>query len=107
MIRSVLSLDPKDGDYDAVVAFFRRHRILERAARIDGFVSGEVQVPKTESGPVLVTALWRDEEAYERWLASPERAETGEEFASLLQRGSGAPGRGEVYDVVLTHPERR
>ena len=45
MIRSVLYLEPKDGDYDAVVDFYRREDVLGRALSQPGCLGSELQVP--------------------------------------------------------------
>ena len=79
MIRSVLYLEPKDGDYDAVVEFFRREDVLGRALSQRGCLGGELHVPTNGSGPILVTALWESEDAYQGWVTSPVRMVTGRE----------------------------
>jgi heme-degrading monooxygenase HmoA len=101
VIRTVLYLDPKDGDHGAVVGYYRRSRILERAAEVDGFLSSELQVPARGEGAVLVTALWRDAAAYDRWVEHPARAGAADELAELLAGDFGAAVRGELYEVVL------
>ena len=86
VIRSVLYLEPKDGDYDAVVDFYRREDVLGRALRQPGCLGSELQVPTSGSGPILVTALWTDPEAYEGWVSSPVRAAGS---AELCRAGAG------------------
>ena len=100
MIRSILYLEPRAGDYDAVVEYYRRTRILEDAARVDGFVSSELHVPLGE-GPLLVTALWSDRHAYERWVGHPARARSADGLAQLVEGGVEAGSRGALYEVVL------
>ena len=48
MIRSVLYLEPKDGDYEAVVDFYRREDVLGRAG---------VEEPRRVLGPLMRAAL--------------------------------------------------
>src|SRR5438309_357365 len=60
MIRSVLYLEPRGGEGAAIVDFYRRHRVLERACEQDGCLGAELQLPAGGTGRVLVTALWRD-----------------------------------------------
>lgn len=105
MIRSVLYVTPKDGDYSAIVDFYRDRRVLERAAEVDGFVGSELQVPADGKGPLLVTALWRDEQAYGRWLGSPHRTEQARELAPLVDGSFGVGTYGTVYEVVLAAGE--
>jgi heme-degrading monooxygenase HmoA len=105
VIRSVLYLEPKDGDYDAVVEFFRRENVLGRALTQPGCVGGELHVPTSGSGPILVTALWESEDAYQGWVASPVRAASTESLAKLLQSDLEESTRGDTYTVVLTAGE--
>src|ERR1700716_989815 len=80
MVRSVLYLTPRQGNAAAVVDYYRRAGVLERARRQDGCLGAALHVPCSGSGPVLVTALWRDEKAYEGWVANPSRTEDAGEL---------------------------
>jgi heme-degrading monooxygenase HmoA len=100
VIRSVLFLEPRGGDSEAVADFYRRHRVLERAAEQDGCFGAQLQVPTSGKGELLVTALWRDEDAYRGWLDNPERSEHGEELAQLVL-GFDAGISGTTYEIVL------
>src|SRR3954453_3611170 len=102
MVRSVLHLTPKGGDVAAIVDFYRRNAVLEQAARQDGFVAAELQVPAEGSGEVLVTALWRDAAAYDGWVANPARATMAPALAELVEGDLEVGTRGAVYEVVLT-----
>jgi quinol monooxygenase YgiN len=104
VIRSVLYLEPKDGDYEAVVDFYRREDVLGRAARQPGCLGSELHVPTGGRGPILVTALWTDPEAYEGWVSSPVRAAGSAELAELVQ-GLDEKTRGETYTVVISSGE--
>jgi heme-degrading monooxygenase HmoA len=101
VIRTVLYVDPREGDHQAVVEYYRRSGILERAAKVEGFVASELQVRADGTGPVLVTALWRDAAAYDRWLEHPARAEAAAELAPLVAGDFDSAVRGEVYEIVL------
>lgn len=100
MIRSVLYLEPRDGDAGPIVAFYRRHGVLERAAEQDGCLGAELHVPTGGAGPVLVTALWRDEDAYQGWLDSPLRSANANELATLVDAFDEGV-RGELYEIVV------
>jgi heme-degrading monooxygenase HmoA len=102
MIRSVLYLTPRGGDSAAIVEFYRRHAVLEQAARQDGFLGAELQVPVEGGGDVLVTALWRDAAAYDGWVANPARAAIAPQLAELVEGDLEAGTRGAVYEVALT-----
>ena len=100
MIRSVLYLRPRADDATEIVDFYRRHRVLERAADQDGCLGAELQLPTNGSGDVLVTALWRDADAYRGWLDNPVRAENASVLGTLVE-DFDAGVSGETYDVVL------
>jgi heme-degrading monooxygenase HmoA len=102
MIRSVLYLTPRGGDAGAIVEFYRRHAVLRQAAQQDGFLGAELQVPVEPGGDILVTALWRDAEAYDGWVANPARAAMAPQLAELVDGDLEAGTRGAVYEVALT-----
>jgi heme-degrading monooxygenase HmoA len=101
MLRSVLYIEPRAGDHGAVVDYYRRSRVLEDAARVDGFVSSELHVPLGDGGSVLVTALWRDAESYRRWVDHRARARSAADLAGLVEGEFDAHVRGKLYEVVL------
>lgn len=106
MIRSVLYLRPRGDRHEEIVAFYRRHGVLERAARQDGCLGAELQLPTSGRGEVLVTALWRDAAAYRGWLDNPARAQNADELGRLVE-GFDAAISGATYEVVLdAEPER-
>ena len=100
VIRSVLYLRPRGADGRAIVDFYRRHRVLEHAVRQEGCVSAELQVPADAPGDVLVTALWRDAEAYRGWLDNPLRSAHAAELSELVA-DFDASVRGELYRVEI------
>ena len=100
MIRTLLYLRPRAADGTDIVDFYRRYRVLERAVEQDGCLGAELQLPTAGSGDVLVTALWRDADAYRGWLDNPARAENADVLGSLVE-DFDAGISGETYDVVL------
>src|ERR1700716_4054298 len=94
MVRSVLYLTPRRGNAAAVVDYYRRARVLERALHQDGCIGAALHVPRDGSGRVLVTALWRDAEAYDGWVANPTRKMDAEELAGLVEEDVRAGVRG-------------
>jgi len=93
----VLFLQAKPGQRDQLVDVFRRIDVPGHALQQAGCLSVEVQVPADEDGPILVTALWTDREAYDGWLANPWREYSGIELEPFLNGES----HGVVYDIVL------
>jgi quinol monooxygenase YgiN len=101
MVRSVLYLTPKNGNAAAVVDYYRRAGVLERARRQEGCVGAALHVPRDGARKVLVTALWRDAEAYDGWVANPTRNQDAEELESLVEEDLRAGVRGVLYDVAI------
>jgi heme-degrading monooxygenase HmoA len=106
MIRSVLYLTPRGGDGGAIADFYRQHRVLERAVEQDGCLGAELQLPATGSGDVLVTALWRDTDAYQGWLDNPFRSANADELAELVE-GFDEGVSGALYEITIAAPPRR
>lgn len=106
MIRSVLYLRPRGGQAEKVVEFYRRRGVLERAVQQDGCLGAELQLPISGNGELLVTALWRDADAYRGWLENPDRAQGAPELDQLLE-GFDAGISGETYQIVLEADPRR
>jgi heme-degrading monooxygenase HmoA len=100
VIRSVLYLTPRGGDGRAIADFYRRHRVLERAVDQDGCLAADLELPATGSGDVLVTALWRDVDAYQGWVDSPFRSANAEELAELVD-GFDDEVRGSLYEIAI------
>ena len=95
--RSVLYLQPKPGMREALVAVFHRIDIPGHALQQAGCLSVEIQISPEADAAVLVTALWRDRDAYQGWLDNPWREYSGSELAPFLDGES----TGVVYDIVL------
>ncbi len=102
-IRSLLSLHPKGGDYDAVVDYFRSHRILELAKESGGCLDAALLVPIPRTGPMLATATWSRESDYRRWTTNPNRVAFTPGLAALLEND---PVSGDTYDVRIEITER-
>jgi heme-degrading monooxygenase HmoA len=100
VIRSVLYLTPRGGDGGAIADFYCRHGVLERAAEQDGCVGAELQLPATGTGDVLVTALWRDADAYGGWLENPFRSANAGELAELVE-GFEEGISGALYEIAI------
>jgi len=99
-VRSVLLLQPRNGDYAALIAFFKQHDILGLAIREAGALTGEVQVPLSGSGPVVVTALWESAEAYAGWRSHPVRDRFSGDMERLTEPEAAPAGSG-LYTVAV------
>jgi heme-degrading monooxygenase HmoA len=83
-----------------VVDYYRRAGVLERARRQDGCLGAALQVQR-DGVQVLVTALWRDAEAYEGWVADPSRNQDAGVLDGLVEEDIRAGVRGVLYDVAI------
>jgi heme-degrading monooxygenase HmoA len=99
-VRSILLLQPRGGDYAALLDFFRRHDILGLAVREAGCLGAEVQVPLSGTGPVVVTALWRSAEAYDGWRSHPVRATFAPDLQRLTEAEALPVGNG-LYRIAI------
>jgi quinol monooxygenase YgiN len=100
MVRSVLLLRARDGCRDEVVSLFAELGILEQSSAVPGFLGAELQVAVDGSDELLVTATWKNEAAYDTWLASPVR----ERMRPALDRLLAESPTPSVYELVSTVP---
>jgi hypothetical protein len=101
LIRTLLYLDPRKGDYSSLVDHFRTVGILERAARHSGCHGSEIQVPIARQGPALVTALWTSPAAYDTWRNDPWRIGSSAGLDALLEpRADTEKVGGTLYRIV-------
>lgn len=101
MVRSVLYLQPASGGLAAIERFFAQEGVLERSARMRGFIGGELHRPDNEDGPALVTALWERREDYRTWVEDPWRVESAARAAAVLAPMGDADGGGLLYEVMI------
>lgn len=98
MIKTVLTMKPAPGRSDDLVDLFRREAIIDKALSVEGCHNVEVLASEFE---VLVAATWEDDDAYERWLAHPERNARNVELNHLLVEPITATTAGGRYEVAL------
>jgi quinol monooxygenase YgiN len=98
-IRSVLLLQPRDNDYEALVALFKQHDILGLAMREAGCLNAELQVPLNRSGPIIVTATWESAESYSAWRSHPVRGRFSGDTERLTEPAP-EPTAGGVYTIA-------
>jgi hypothetical protein len=102
-VRSLLVLQPRGGDYGALVDFFRRHDVLGLAVREAGCCAAELQVPLSGIGPVVVTAVWDDAAAYAGWRSHPVRATFNDDMERLVDFDHADNSlAGGVYQVAVS-----
>jgi hypothetical protein len=101
-VRSVLVLQPRGGDYAALLDFFRRNDVLGLAVRHAGAWAAELHVPVSGVGPVVVTAVWDDAAAYDGWRNHPVRANFNGDMERLVESEPASVVAGGVYRVAIS-----
>ncbi len=102
-IRSFLVMQPRDDDYDALLAFFKSNDVLGKAIRLAGAYTCEMHVPVSGTGPVVVTATWDSEEAYAGWRTHPIRDEMAPALSQLVtDLSEPLTITSGLYRIVLT-----
>jgi heme-degrading monooxygenase HmoA len=100
-VRSILILQPREGDSAALVEFFKGRDVLGLAVREAGAWSAELHVPVAGDGPLVVTALWDSAEAYAGWRNHPVRATFNADMQRLVE-SDAPPVASGVYTVVVS-----
>lgn len=99
MIRTYLELNVQEGRADDLAELFRRLKILETSAAQPGCQSAELTVSE-DGRQLIVTALWDDLAAYDRWTNRSDRGEQAAELNALLTEPIGASTIGGKYRVA-------
>ncbi len=95
MFRTVLTMSPRAGAREAVIAVYRESGILDLAVQEARCVTAELQVTPDAAGPVVVTSLWESRADYDAWGTHPARTELAGRLLSLL-----ADAHLDEYEVV-------
>lgn len=101
MIRTYLEFALADGKADGFVAFFDREAILRTAVAQDGCLGAELTLAP-DGSVAVVTALWADAAAYDRWTSRSDRGDLTDELNTFLREPLGATTVGRAYRVALT-----
>lgn len=101
MIRSVVELTPQKGAAERIVRHFAARKVLESAVATDGCISCELAVPADGNGPIVVSCLWRDEQAYADWVARPGRGEPSDLTPHIVVGDGGVPA-GRAYAIKIS-----
>lgn len=102
VIRSVLFLEPLEGDLNSIERFFLSEGVLEHASATSGFIAAELQLPEDPAAPAMVTALWSSHDAYRAWVSDPWRAASAERGRSIYRAVEQPGGGGSLYEVKIT-----
>jgi heme-degrading monooxygenase HmoA len=96
---SVLRLYPLAGREQELVRAYDELEVFRRAAESAGMRASRLLEPVEPGMPLLVIAEWDDAADYERWLASPVRAEIGGTLTELV-----AEAPGSIYREAVAWP---
>ena len=99
-VRSILYLQPKSGQRQALIDAFTRLDVFGHAMLQEGCISIELLAPAEENGALAVTALWTGAEGIEGWLSNPWRTESNKQLGQFVEEGPDSA----YYDIVLITP---
>lgn len=99
-VRSILYLQPKPGQRQALIEAFKRLDVFGHALRQEGCISIEMLAPADENGALAVIALWTGPEGIQGWLENPWRAASNQELGQFVEEGLDTA----VYEIVLATP---
>jgi len=92
-------LEVQPGAAEGLAAFFDRRDILRTATAQPGCRSAELTI-SSDGGVAVVTAVWDDAAAYERWVSRADREDDADELSSFLKRPVNAETVGRVFRVM-------
>jgi heme-degrading monooxygenase HmoA len=99
-IRTYLELEVQPGAAEGLAEFFDRCNILRTSAAQSGCRSAELTI-SSDGEVAVVTAVWDDAAAYERWVSRADRADDADELSSFLKQPISAKTVGRVFGIVL------
>ena len=94
-LRTYLTLFPRPGAREEIIAAHRESNIVAIAVREGGCLTSELQLSPNAEGPIVVSALWQSREDFQRFSLHPARIALGTRIRPLL-----ADVRFDEYEVV-------
>ena len=104
MFRSMLYLNVKPGRVDDLVEWYKEVGSLEKAVDYVGCVSTEMYQLPGEENRILVTALWRDRDDYQKWVDHPFRRESTSGINEFLDDSFNEESRGLLLESIISAP---
>ncbi|NBE50415.1 putative quinol monooxygenase [Streptomyces boluensis] len=96
---SVLTLRPVPAKADELLAFYRRHEVIEASGALESHI-----LTSEDSQTLVVTAAWPDLAAYTAWQQSPRRAELAAGMAPFFSSPDAV--HSQLFDVAHTVSDR-
>ncbi|MDR2374116.1 MAG: antibiotic biosynthesis monooxygenase [Bifidobacteriaceae bacterium] len=107
MYRSLLYLNVKPGRVGDLLDWYRDVDSLGLAVRLAGCVSTEIYPLPDEPDRLLVTALWREEGDYQRWVDHPVRKQMTQGINEFLDDTFTEGSKGWLLASVLSAPDEQ
>lgn len=104
MYRSLLYLNVKPGRVDDLIEWYKEVDSLGMAVKLVGCVSTEIYPLPDEPGRLLVTALWRDRDDYQRWVDHPYRRQLTGGIDQFLDDEFTESSKGLLLQSILSAP---
>jgi quinol monooxygenase YgiN len=104
MYRSLLYLNVKPGKVGALIDWYREVDSLGQAVKLVGCVSTEIYPLPDEPNRLLVTALWRNQEDYQRWVDHPYRKQLTGGINEFLDETVTEGSKGLLLTSILSAP---
>jgi heme-degrading monooxygenase HmoA len=100
----MLYLDVKPGMREALIEWYREVGSLEKAVEYVGCVSTEIYPVPDQDNRLLVTALWRDRQDYQRWVDHPFRRGLTGGINQFLDDDFTTESRGALLESIISAP---
>jgi heme-degrading monooxygenase HmoA len=104
MYRSLLYLDVKPGRVAELIEWYREVDSLGKAVELVGCVSTEIYPLPDEPNRLLVTALWRHRDDYQRWVEHPYRRQLTSGINEFLDDTFTEASKGLLLESILSAP---
>jgi quinol monooxygenase YgiN len=102
MILTTLEFRVRDGGAEQLAEVYRKHRILDVAATVEGCIELAYAVSEANPNVVTVLGLWEDRAAYDRWLQHPYRDTAEDEFDALMAGDWEPTAAAVIHDVLVS-----
>ncbi|MDR1214335.1 MAG: antibiotic biosynthesis monooxygenase [Propionibacteriaceae bacterium] len=104
MYRSLLYLNVKPGQTEALIEWYKEVDSLGMAVRLAGCVSTEIYPLPDQPDRLLVTALWRDRDDYQGWVDHPYRKQLTAGINQYIDDSFTEQSKGLLLSSLLSAP---
>jgi heme-degrading monooxygenase HmoA len=100
----MLYLNVKPGRVDDLIEWYKEVDSLGMAVKLVGCVSTEIYPLPDEPNRLMVTALWRDEHDYQRWVDHPYRQGLTQGINEFIDDTFTEGSKGLLLTSILSAP---